>query len=322
MSQLACALGLGLALFLAASAGLAADTPASPAEAAKLFEAAMRDYDQGNLTAAIDELRAAQRAAPRPEVLYNLAQLLDAAGRRAEAHRTFEEYLTVASEKIDPARRRAIEAKLLVLKKQLVPVEVTCNPAGASIHIDGEPTVPPLLVEPGDHPIEVSAPGFAPETFMLQARHGESPQVFVRLAPEVKPPVSRPHRMASRRVPPTLAPPQVRPPRSWPPALLAAGATLTAGALVSHLLNSSRRDDWQAESTQLNAVPGPARDDAYWKARAQNSARARSIRYVDGIELGLLLGAGTFAGTGLTLWLTSRRDDTQSALGFLWSRRW
>lgn len=311
-----------LALTLVAGVSRAADEAAAPpAAAAQLFEKAMRDYDQGDLAAAIEELRAAQRAAPRPEVLYDLAQILEAAGHRAEAYRTFQEYLTTSAESVAAGRRHAVETKLNELRSQLASVEVRCTPADATVRIDRELTVP-SLVDPGEHRVEVSALGFEPEAFQFQALAGDSLQLVLRLNPQA-PPQFAPNTAAPRQraSAPTSAPGPARK-RGWAPVLLVVGATLASGALVSELLNSSRRSDWRSQNAALDSVPASARDDTYWRARADNSARARSIRYLDGVELGLLLGAGAFAGTGLGFWFTESRSDPKTALGFTWSGRW
>src|SRR4051812_1741851 len=86
--------GALLITLMVASFAHAADSDESPASRAKrLFAEAMAAYDHGELNDAIAKLREAQSLAANPQVVYNLAQFLDAAGRKAEALAAFEAFL-------------------------------------------------------------------------------------------------------------------------------------------------------------------------------------------------------------------------------------
>ena len=324
MTQFARATVLALLLGLTTRSALA-ETPMSAVqqEAARLFEEAMRHYDQGDLAGAIVKLRAAQHAAPHPRVLYNLAQILDTTGRRAEAYRAFEEYLSTSEASEDATRRTAIERRLQDLKPDLAWVEVRSSATNATIRIDDEPSSGPLWLDPGEHDVEVEAAGYRSEAFKLQAVSGRSQQFVVQLARDAALSPAPPARSEAPAFVQHLTKraPLVRPHRSGSvaPGLLVAGAALAGGALALRMINASSRTDWANKNAALDGVPAAGRDDGYWKSRADNAALARHISFVDGVDFGLLVGASVLVGSGVALWLTTPKSDTKSSGMIVWS---
>jgi hypothetical protein len=158
----------------AAPAALAAGTeqPASPSDADRTTALALvrdgnRLLDKGDPAAALQKFEEAHRLVGGDKLRFNLGQALGALpGREAEAYREFDLFVervpTAAPEVARSARneRERLRARLGFLR-----VETTS--AGAEIRIDGAPAgIAPLArsvpVAPGDHDVEVSAPGFAP----------------------------------------------------------------------------------------------------------------------------------------------------------------
>jgi tetratricopeptide (TPR) repeat protein len=325
---------LSLAMFLAAPNATAADAPAgadldtkseAQAAAARLFEEAMRDYDRNDLASAIEKLRAAQLAAPHPRVLFNLAQLLEAVGRRAEAFEHFEAYLTIAGEQLDEQRRSVVRAKLKELEAKLSRLRVEAQPPVAALFVDDVPidTSSETLVDPGSHSIRAAAPGFRAANVMVNAREGEAQRILLALVPETSPTpkpapsavVSAPWYQSSSSASELPQRPSFGS-RRWAVVLLGSGTALLAAGAVTQVASSMRSNDWQARDQRLNTIPASSRGDAYWQARADNANLARSVRHLDGLGLGLLVGAGAFLTLGAGMWVTTTPSRDSVALNY------
>jgi hypothetical protein len=301
------------------------EPPADPqTNAAKLFEEAMNDYDREDISSAIEKLQKAQLIAPHPKVVYNLAQFLELVGHRADAYRHFQQYLVLAGDQVDEPRRSAVQAKLSELESRLGRLRVETRPAGATLLVDDKPfqTSSEWLIDAGLHSIRATAPSFQPAELTVTVGAGERQQVLVNLAPaiDLRPvPRSRDVIAESRRQPLSHPVPDV-PPRAashpWATVLLGSGSALLAGSITAHLARSARNDDWEKTALRLDAVPASARSDAYWAARADNANLARSIRHLDGLRLGLLVGAGTLFVAGAGVWLTSTPSRDATALAY------
>lgn len=307
------------------AAGASASDPTS---AAQLFQEALRDYDRGDLAAAIAKLEQAQAAAPRATVLYNLALILEAAGRRADACNRFEQYLATPEAGGDAERQESVRAKVASLRQSLASLRIETSPA-ASIRIDGRDVEPAseLLVEPGVHELRATVDGFEPARLELRAVAGETQRVLVQLKPirtREPPRQSLPAPAASSTQPSPMSSPlgSSAPARPWATIALVTGATFAGAAVLTHFVNASRDDAWQARNRELDAVPAGARGDAYWQGRAENAELARSIRHLDGLELGLFIGAGVLATTGVGIWLTSPTQGPSPTVAATFQRSW
>jgi outer membrane receptor for ferrienterochelin and colicins len=133
---------------------------------------AQRHYD-----VAITHFLAAQAAAPSVRTLYNLALCAEAANRREAAFGWYGEYLAGAD--ADADRRRDAEQRMTRLRQTLALVRVTSEPAGATIYVDRRElgdwgrTPRVLVLEPGEHTIELDAPGHHVESVRVTAALGE-----------------------------------------------------------------------------------------------------------------------------------------------------
>jgi tetratricopeptide (TPR) repeat protein len=188
---------LGLAFLVAATAAVAplAASAADDVEQAKaLFNAGAQAYAATRYQDAVHSFQAAYRKAPRPAILFSLAQAyrrlyvidpkpesLKAAianyrrylaevpqgGRRADATEALSE-LEVVAARLDvhaPAAAPA-EPEVAVEVKPRTRINVTSPTAGARVSLDGgAPVDVPLMaeVQPGKHTIKLTADGFADE---------------------------------------------------------------------------------------------------------------------------------------------------------------
>jgi tetratricopeptide (TPR) repeat protein len=298
------------------------------ARAARLFQEALLDYDRGDLETAIQKLEQAQAAAPHPTVLYNLAQFFETAGRTAEACRAFERYLAAVGSTIEPERAQAVQAKVAALRQRLASLRIDVSPAGAVVQVDAGPHEADgeLLVEPGPHRVDVTSDGFEALRLDLRVLAGESRHLVLHLRP-LAPGAAIPSTSSTSPAPKATRPAGAAAARSsslrgW--AMVTAGSSLVlaGSAALLHVLNAARADDWRDRDRALDAVVPAARGDAYWRARADNAELGRSLRHVDGLELGLFIGAGVLAATGAGLWLSAPHTASGSGAGVTWHRTW
>jgi hypothetical protein len=198
---------LGLAFLVAATAAVAplAASAADDVEQAKaLFNAGAQAYAATRYQDAVHSFQAAYRKAPRPAILFSLAQAyrrlyvidpkpesLKAAianyrrylaevpqgGRRADATEALSE-LEVVAARLDvhaPAAAPA-EPEVAVEVKPRTRINVTSPTAGARVSLDGgAPVDVPLMaeVQPGKHTIKLTADGFADEEREILAVEGD-----------------------------------------------------------------------------------------------------------------------------------------------------
>jgi hypothetical protein len=167
-------------------------------QAKTLFDAGAEAYEVGNFAAAIHAFESAYKLAPRPGIVFSMAQAhkrqyyidkqadhlraaikyyreyvrrVEQGGRRGEAAQALAE-LEPAAERLDKApepTKSADEAKpatrLMILSKV----------RGASISVDGDRVVSmPFFseVKPGKHTLRVSADGYFPEDREVEALSG------------------------------------------------------------------------------------------------------------------------------------------------------
>jgi hypothetical protein len=161
----------GAACLLLAAACLAAPAPAlaqDKAAAEALFQEGKKLLGEGKFDQACPKLAASQRQDPSPGTLLNLGKCHEGQGKTASAWAEYKEAATMArtmgrSEQEAAANERAtaIEPKLSKLKIDPPPGDFPglVVKRGAST-IDTSSLGVPLPIDPGEHTIEASAPGY------------------------------------------------------------------------------------------------------------------------------------------------------------------
>lgn len=140
---------------------------------------------------AIPRLEEAQRLDPGIGTQFNLAICYAKTGRLALAWKNFRQVETLAGAAGKKERAEAARVRLEELRPRLANVSVRLAGAGAvTVSVDGEivPTTDLAFipVDPGEHKVEVSAPGREPfeEIVVVTAAEGERHEVVVpALAP-------------------------------------------------------------------------------------------------------------------------------------------
>lgn len=161
--------------------------PAAIAEARAHFDRGLTLLNAQNYEGALAEFERSYALNPRPSVLYNIAVTLQALHRYPEAARALERYLQEATN-VQPARRAEIEQVLSQLRSLIARVNITVDPAGATVRVDGTvvgtaPLARPVEVGPGRHVIEAVVQGRPPVQEEFTIASGEERSIHLRVAP-------------------------------------------------------------------------------------------------------------------------------------------
>lgn len=168
-----------LALVLFASFPAYAQSDADRAAARQLAESGIALRKDGKLAEALDKLQRAQQLVDAPTHLLQIAQIQASMGQLVEASETYRKLARFTLEpKAPPAFSKAKDQgaeDLKALEPKIPGLTLVLEPAAkdAVVKIDGV-VVPPALIgaerptNPGDHTIEVTAPGFETATVKVQ----------------------------------------------------------------------------------------------------------------------------------------------------------
>lgn len=210
-------------------------------EASRAFQRGEELFTARQYAAALDEYERAYEWMPVYNVLFNIGLTHLKLERWAAARRAFAEYLGLGGDQIPPARVRDVRAVLESLQKKTVVLSLLLNVPDAEVHIDGERIAPTeitgLIVEPGQHVVRVTKPGFRTLEQVLQATTGEDVRVVLPLSRSSTLGPPAPIARGALIVTPAPAPtPEDEPTPLWVPwtltGVLAAGWLTTAALAV------------------------------------------------------------------------------------------
>ena len=110
-------------------------------------------------------------------VLYNIAMCQRALFMHVEAVRSFTEYMSGAGDKISAAEKAEINSWIDEMKKKVARLQILGAPKGSSVFIDGDaaattPLIHPLLLNQGNHAVEVRRDGYLPFAADVKALMG------------------------------------------------------------------------------------------------------------------------------------------------------
>ena len=140
------------ALFLAVSLivvsqAARADEP-SRREADRHFKTGVQLFGENKYSEALAEFEQAYALASHPLELYNLAATHRALSQYSQAVDFYNRFLTEGKGAVKPAQLERGERELADLLRLIARVEVTTEPAGAVVSIDGRPVGPTPLAQP------------------------------------------------------------------------------------------------------------------------------------------------------------------------------
>lgn len=235
-------------------------------------ELARAEYDlgaeafaAGRFREAITHFEETNRLVPNPALAYNIALAYDSIGEVPSALRYYRDYLRALPNAED---RAEVIASIRRLEKRLAEwgvqqMTVTVKPAGAVVSVDGTrvgeaPWTGELT--PGEHHLEVTAPGYAPASLDVTLTGNRSMDVRFELQ-VASGQTAAPSATAPARTPPPDAdgssPPRRQRARTADTVALGA-AGLGAGALIGALLlersRAAAEDDAVAATTQVAAA--------------------------------------------------------------------
>jgi len=273
------------------------------ARAEALFEEAQALMKKGELTSACPKFAASQKLDPAVGTLLNLATCYERQGKNASAWASFHDAENAArranqTERANFAQRRA---DALATKLAHVVIRVGAPNANLEVKLDGEVLDSsawndPLPIDPGDHLLEVSAPGKRAWSTTIQV--GVEPtQVDVAvpvLADEAHENVPPPTPLA---VVPEIAPPAPPPSSPLRPIGIAVGAAGLVGIGIGagFGINAKSKNDEALthcpETPQCNDQTG-----VDLTHDAQASATASTVAFIAG---------GVVLATGVVLFLVA-----------------
>lgn len=151
-----------------------------------LFEQGVALSSQERWAEALEAFEQSRAIVERPSTVFNIATALQRLGRAREAIAAAEVYLTLAHPRRDAEQIAGARMLIDVLRSTLATVELRVVPAEAEIEIDGrtepgEGTERSLTLDPGEHHIVVSAPGYAPHREDVDLRSSERRALSVAL---------------------------------------------------------------------------------------------------------------------------------------------
>jgi len=171
----------------ASTAGAAStDIEANDVAADAAFQRGIELSDRGDLVAALVQYERAYELSPAYQVQYNIGIVSYQLQRWAHARRAFQLYLRLGGPALSPERKEKVNAFITDLSTKTAMWRLTFNVTGAEVHIDGEPVesneMTGLILDPGEHRVRVSKPGFEPLEQVLHATDGQDMQVVLPLA--------------------------------------------------------------------------------------------------------------------------------------------
>jgi hypothetical protein len=185
-------LGACVATLALVLAGNSAAQSGDQAEAQRLFEQGVAAAAAGDYATAIFAFERSNELLPTPGSLKNLALYEDAAGRLADAFRSWTQLLADYGQMVSPATRTQAEERVRDLDAVLARVTIEVNLADATVLIDGReagksPLVEIQRLEAGTHVLEARLDGFRDARTTALLHEGVATTVRLEVQPETLP---------------------------------------------------------------------------------------------------------------------------------------
>jgi hypothetical protein len=226
-----------------------------------LFKKGKVAFNSGKYNDALRIYTEAWSLKQSPDIAANLAQTESELGKHRDAAEHFAFALGHLLPSSTDEQKQALADGLAIEKKEIGSLHVTLEPADSVLTIDDAPVTVPasgdIFVEPGEHGIAVSHPGYEPNQQTIRLSRGTAQVLWIKLTEVGGPATSEDPQHRTDAATETAPPPikdQSR--RSIVPALVG-GGLVAAGAAVGVVFmisgNSSQKD-----ADQLRAsLPGP-----------------------------------------------------------------
>ena len=305
-----------LAVGLAMTVGAPRPAAAAPAADEQLNDKGVELRRKGDDRGALEAFQKAYDMTHSPRATAQLGLVYQALGRWELAGPLVEKALQSPSDAWVKKYQPQLQDALGTIKQHLARIELTGEPAGAEVIVNGVsagklPLPAPLTVSIGTVDLQVRAEGYQPDIRKVNVAAFQYEHVFVRLdkLPEaiVKPPVdvvTPPISPPPPPPPPLVAQPSVSPRTVIKWSALGLGAAGVATGVVATILHQSKISDFNnAAGGSCQDKPGGAIDktgnhNADCQSALDSAHTARTWQIV-----GFVAG-GAFAATWLVLQLT------------------
>jgi hypothetical protein len=209
-----------------------ADTPEDPSqlEARTRYANGTAAFQKGDFAVALVEFQAAYDAKPHPTVLKSIAESQVSTGDILGGIATLERFL----EAPEATGKTEVQARLDEIKAMLATLEVTSEPPGAAISLDGRPTglttPASIQVGPGPHTLVFDLAGYQSLTRDVTAAKGDMSLVAVSLTSTTPPQESQSETLPQEESPAPAT--EMLGDKSGPPPAFWAAAAVTGLGLI------------------------------------------------------------------------------------------
>ena len=306
-------------LLLGLGQARAAEDPSEEA-AMKHFARALELVDRGDFQGGLQAFMDAYAEKPHFAVWYNIAQTHISLGQPLEAIEALLRFLQEGRDQIPPERRLQVEAQIKLLEAFLGELEVTTEPSGALLTVDGRaigrtPLSEPIRLVAGTHKISASLDGRPTVERTVAIGHGRRHEVVLQLPPPPpQPPSHVPDDDILRSPAATLIEPT--PVRSrlrvaLPYVLASAGVILAAATVPAYLSERDAYHKWQNAQPALQTAP--QNSPTYAAAAKENNRLAASFATAKHTLWGLAIASGALIVGGGCLHYFDRPSAPSSA---------
>ncbi len=184
---------LAIAVLVTSPRALAQEAAVAPTaqeeQARALFETGVALSQEERWTEALDAFRRSRALVERPSTIFNIATALQRLGRAGDAIAAIDAFLAVADPVRDGAQVDQARALRAVLRESRAHVTVRLRPGTAELSVDarpvpagdGEPDLRIVELDPGEHVLEVAAPGYTARTLTVDLAPGAASEQEIAL---------------------------------------------------------------------------------------------------------------------------------------------
>jgi hypothetical protein len=171
------------------------DSKATKREADRHFKNGVKLFDESKYSEALAEFEQAYALASHPLVLYNLATTHRALSQYAQAVDFYNRFLDEGKGVVKPAQLARGQRELDDVLRLIARVDVTTDPEGATVSVDGRAIGPsplgqPLILGPGDHVVSATLDGHRDAERSFRVAAGDTLAVALTLAKKAEKPVA------------------------------------------------------------------------------------------------------------------------------------
>ena len=182
------------------------DSAATKREADRHFKTGVKLFEEAKYSEALAEFEQAYALASHPLVLYNLAATHRALSQYAQAVDFYNRFLAEGKGVVKPAQLARGERELADVLRLIARVDVTTDPEGATVSVDGRAIGPsplgqPLILGPGDHVVSAALEGHQAAERSFRVAAGDTLAVALTLARTPEQPAAEQHSIGTAPVP-------------------------------------------------------------------------------------------------------------------------